>query len=175
MRFMNISLPLFFYMLISGCSTSTPYTKTVSNVDLQRFMIPWHVQAGRFTSFEKDPYNSIESYTWNEKEQRIDIDFSYNQGGFNGPVKKIPQKGWVKDTKTNATWEVQPWWPLKFDYLIIALADDYEWTVIGVPNQNYLWVMSKDPHFPREKVDQIIRDIAKTGYSIENIQYVQHK
>ena len=78
MRFMNISLPLFLYMLVSGCSTSTPYTKTVSNVDLQRFMIPWHVQAGRFTSFEKDPYNSIESYTWNEKEQRIDIDFSYN-------------------------------------------------------------------------------------------------
>lgn len=65
--------------------------------------------------------------------------------------------------------------PLKFDYLIIALADDYEWTVIGVPNQKYLWVMTRTPQFPREKVDQIIKDVAKSGYSIENIQYVQHK
>lgn len=175
MRFMNISLPLFLYMLVSGCSSTTPYTKTVSHVDIKRFMIPWHVQAGRFTMFEKDPYNSIESYKWNEKEERIDIEFSYNKGSLDGPVKKIPQKGWVKDLKTNATWEVQPWWPLKFDYLIIALADDYEWTVIGVPNQKFLWVMTRDPHFPREKVDQIIRDIAKTGYSVEDIKYVQHK
>lgn len=175
MRFMNISLPLFLYMLVSGCSTSTPYTKVASHVDLERFMTSWYVQAGRFTYFEKDPYNSIESYIWNEKEQRIDIEFSYNKGGFDGPLKKMTQKGWVKNSKTNATWEVQPLWPLKFDYLIIALADDYEWTVIGVPNQKFLWIMSKEPHFPREKVDLIIRDIAKTGYSVENIQYVQHQ
>ena len=173
MRFMNIALPLFVCMILSSCSSSPPYTKTVSNVDLKRFMIPWYVQAGRFTIFEKDPYNSIESYVWNEKEQQIDIEFSYNKGGFDGPIKKMPQKGWVKNSMTNATWEIQPIWPLKFDFLIIALAEDYEWTVIGVPNQKYVWVMTKNPHFSREKIDQIIKDIAKTGYSIENIQYVK--
>lgn len=175
MRLMNITLPIFLYMLVTGCSTTKPYTKTASNVDIKRFMIPWHVQAGRFTMFEKDPYNSVESYTWNEKEQRIDIEFSYNKGGFDGPVKKVPQKGWVKDTKTNATWEISPLWPFKFDYLIIALAENYEWTVIGVPNQKYLWVMTKNPQFPREKVNQILEDIAKSGYSIEDVQYVQHQ
>ena len=175
MRFMNISLPIFVCMLFSGCSSTPPYTKTASNVDLKRFMIPWYVQAGRFTVFEKDPYNSVETYAWNDKQQQIDIEFTYNQGGFDGPIKKMLQKGWVKDSTTNATWEVQPLWPLKFDYLIIALDKDYEWTVIGVPNQKFLWVMTKSPQFPREKVDQIIKDIAATGYSVEDIKYVQHK
>lgn len=175
MQLLNRSLPYFLCILFAGCASSHTYTKTVNKVDIKRFMIPWHVQAGRFTSFEKNPYNSIESYTWNEKEQRIDIDFTYNEGAFDGPVKKIPQKGWIKDTVTNATWSVQPWWPLKFDYLVIALDDvNYEWTAIGVPSQKWLWVMTRDPHYPREKVNQILKDIEKTGYSIEKVQFVEH-
>ena len=174
MQFCRFSFLAFFCMLASSCSSSTPYTKTVPSVDLKRFMTTWHVQAGRFTMVEKDVYNSVESYTWNEAEQRIDIDFHYNQGSFDGPLKSYPQKGWVKNKETNSTWEVSFFWPLRFDYLIIALDENYEWTVIGVPNQKYLWVMTRDAQFPREKVDQILKDVAKNGYSIEDIKYVLH-
>ncbi|MBC7713072.1 MAG: lipocalin family protein [Rhizobacter sp.] len=174
MNLLKTSLPLLCGFLISACSHTAPYTKTVSKVDLPRFMKPWHVQAGRFTSFEKNPYNSVESYTWNEKEKRIDIDFSYNEGAFDGPVKKMPQKGWVKDTVTNSTWSVQPWWPLKFDYLIIGLGDNYEWTAIGVPDQKYLWIMTGEAQFSHEKVQEILAKLHESGYNTEDIKWVQH-
>lgn len=155
-----------------GCSHD--YTKTVSNVDIERFMGPWNVQAGRFTSFEKDPYNSVEAYTWNEDENRIDVDFHYNQGGFNGPLKKIPQKAFIEDKETNAHWKVQVWWPLRFSYLIIALDPNYEWTAVGVPSQKYLWIMSRNPHLPKETLDMIIKELDSKGYSTKDLQYVQH-
>jgi apolipoprotein D and lipocalin family protein len=174
MQFFKLSLPIIMGLLISSCSHTPEYRKTVSKVDLMKFMKPWHVQAGRFTPLEKNPYNSVESYTWNKKENRIDIDFSYNQGAFDGPIKKVPQKGWVTDTVNNSTWSVQPWWPLKFDYLIIGLGDNYEWTAIGVPNQSYLWIMTADSQFPRERVQEILKKLHDSGYNTDKIEYVQH-
>lgn len=164
----------FLSSFLAGCASSD-YTKTVAHLDLQRFMIPWYVQAGRFTPFENNPYNSVESYTWNAKKEQIDIDFHYNKGAFDGPLKKLPQTAWVKDKSTNANWSVSPFWPLKFDYLVIALDKNYEWTVIGVPSQRYLWVMSRDPQFSRAKTDEILREVERSGYSVADIDYVEHK
>lgn len=159
--------------LLAGCSSKT-YDKTVQQVDRDKFMGTWYVQAGRFTMFEKEVYNSVEKYSWNEKKQQIDIDFAYNKGALDGPVKKIPQTAWIENTTTNAHWKVQPIWPIKADYLIIALAADYTWTAIGVPNQAYLWVMTREAQFPRTKVDEILKELDLLGYSTKEIVFVEH-
>ena len=134
----------------------------------------WYVMAGRFTFLEKGAYNAVESYKWNQKKQRIDIKFRMNQGSPTGPVKKIPQKAWITNEQTNATWKVQPWWPLKFSYLVIALDPDYQWTAIGVPDEDYLWIMSRSPDMKREEVDRILDKIRREGYNTADITYVEH-
>lgn len=159
--------------LLSGCAHS--YDQTVPYVDRDRFMGSWYVMAGRFTFLEKDVYNSVEKYTWNEEKQRIDIDFSYNQGSLKGELKRYPQKGWIDNPKTNATWKVSPFWPLKFTYLVIALDPNYEWTAIGVPNQNYLWIMAKSPSFSRAKLKEAIEQVRALNYSVDDLVYVEHE
>lgn len=158
-----------------GCSSDT-YNKTVDYVDRDRFMQDWHVIAGRFTMFEKDVYNSIEGYTWNEKEQRIDINFRYNKGALDGPLKKIPQTAWIENKKTNAHWKVKPgwWFPIKLDYLVIGLDSNYEWTAIGVPSEKYLWIMSPNPQFPKDRIPAILEQLAQSGYDVKDIVYVEH-
>ncbi|MFN7263067.1 MAG: lipocalin family protein, partial [Pseudobdellovibrionaceae bacterium] len=64
----------------SSFSSKDETMKTVAQVDIQKFMGDWYVLAGRFTPFEKEVHNAVEVYTWNEKEQRIDIGFTYNKG-----------------------------------------------------------------------------------------------
>ena len=176
---MNKSLCKMFLSLTSlsasltGCAHS--YNQTVNYVDRDRFMGAWYVMAGRFTFLEKDVYNSVEKYIWNEAKQQIDIDFSYNKGSFRGELKKYPQTGWIENHETNATWKVSPFWPLKFTYLIIALDPNYEWTAIGVPNQNYLWIMAKNPKITKAKIQEAIEYIRSLGYSVKNIVYVEHE
>jgi apolipoprotein D and lipocalin family protein len=167
---------IFAFLLLAILLTSNAmaYNKTVDFVDLERFMRDWYVVAGRFTALEKNVFNAVESYKWNVKANRIDISFNYNQGSLTGPVKSIPQKGWIYNTETNAHWKVSPLWPLKFDYLVIGLAADYEWTVIGVPNEKYVWIMSSNPHLPKETIQAIIDELDVKGYNTKDIVYVEH-
>lgn len=155
-----------------ACSHS--YKKTVSFVDRDRFMGTWYVQAGRFTMLETDVHNGVEVYKWNQKENRIDVDFKYNKGSFEGPVKSLPQKAWIINTKTNAHWKVSPFWPLKFNYFVIGLGENYEWTAIGVPDQNYLWIMTREKNVSREQIKSYLKTVAETEYSIKDIVYVPH-
>ncbi|NRA65615.1 MAG: lipocalin family protein [Pseudobacteriovorax sp.] len=167
--------PISLVMMIAGCSSNS-YRKTVESVDLQRFMGDWYVIGGRFTFLEKGAHNAIETYSWNEEEQQIDIAFSFNKDSFDGEKKSIPQTGWVVDKQTNAYWQVSPFWPLKLDYLIIALDDkDYSWTAVGVPSQSYLWIMAKDAKLSDETFQKIVQDIAKTGYDVSNLVKVPHR
>jgi apolipoprotein D and lipocalin family protein len=171
-KFMKKLLATLVFFILSVHAYS--FDKTVDFVDIDRFMGKWHVVAGRFTALEKNMYNAVETYNWNPVKNRIEIDFKYNKGSFNGPVKKIPQKGWIQNTTTNAHWIVSPLWPLKFDYLVIGLGEDYEWTAIGVPSEAYLWIMSRDPHMTKDKVDEILRTLENNKYNIENLVFVEH-
>lgn len=167
-------LILMYLSVLAGCS-GVKYNKTVESVDIQRFMGDWYVIAGRTTFLEKGATNSLEKYSWNAAEERIDIDFTFNKKKFDGPLKSIPQKAWIHNKDTNAHWKVQPFWPLKLDYLVIALDKNYEWTVIGVPNQAYLWLMARAKNMDQSQIDEILKQVAQTGYDISDITNIPHE
>jgi apolipoprotein D and lipocalin family protein len=161
------------FPVLSACTTvSFP---TVSNVDLDRFMGTWYVSAGRFTYFEKDVHNAIENYKYDEKTKTILIDFTYRQGSPTGKEKKLPQTGEVVEGTQNAHWLVSPFWPLKFDYLIIAMAEDYSWVAIGVPSQKYLWIMHRKTLASREEINLVIDQLRAINYNVDNIEFVPQK
>ena len=162
-----------FLICCSSCTTTTSL-KTVDKVELQKFMGNWYVLAGRFTFLEKNVHNGLEKYTWNEKENRIDIDFTYNQGSLTGNQKSLPQKGWIENKETNAHWKVSPLWPFKFDYLVIELAADYSWTAIGVPNQNYLWIMARSTKNSEAVINEAVKRLQDKGYRTDSLVTVDH-
>lgn len=163
-----------FFLFLTSCNSSKDFTHTVDKIDIQKYMGTWYVIESRPTFLEKDAYNAIEHYTWNTKENRIDIDFSYTKGSLTGPLKHIYQKGWIYNHATNAYWKISPIWPLKFSYLIIAIDSNYEWTVVGVPDQKYLWIMARTPKISTELLNKIKNKIKTLGYSTDNMEMVKH-
>ena len=156
--------------LFSGCS-SMPQN-TVSSVDLQRFMGKWYVIASIPTIFESGANNAVETYTWNEKEERIDVDFRFRKDSPTGPEKVMPQKGFVSNHETNAEWKIQPFWPFKFSYLIIDLAPDYSDTVIGVPSRSYVWIMARQPKMSDARYNELVSKIGGLGYDVSKLKKV---
>jgi apolipoprotein D and lipocalin family protein len=169
---MKFFIHLILFLGTIACTTTGNNVKTVENVDIQKFMGDWYVLAGRFTFLEKEVHNGLERYTWNEKENRIDVDFTYNKGSFTGPQKSIPQKAWIYNQETKAHWKVSPLWPLKFDYLIVALDENYRWTAIGVPDQKYLWIMARDWKNPEPIVAEATARLNQIGYDTKNMVLV---
>lgn len=170
----SFKLIFVFAFFLMGCA-QMPTVKTASNIDMNLMMDTWYVQAGRFTFLEKNVHNGVEVYKWNAQKNQIEIDFTFNEGGFSGPKKSLPQKGWIYDSTSNAHWKVSPMWPLKFDYLILARGELHEWVAIGVPNQNYLWIMTKKKIVEKDYIDSIVNIIANNGYRVDNLVYVPHQ
>lgn len=171
----NILLIFLTTIVFAGCTSTGNKMTTVKKVEIEKFMGDWYVLAGRFTLFEVDVHNGLEKYTWNQDQQRIDVDFTYNKGSFNGPQKSIPQKGWIYNTESNAHWKISPLWPFKFDYLVVDLDPNYRWTAIGVPDQKYLWIMARDWQNPEATIQEAIKSLELKGYDTKNIVRVPHQ
>lgn len=161
-------------IFIGACSNMS-YNKTISNLDINRFMGKWYVIAARYTIFENGAHNSVENYTWNEKEQRIDVDFTYRKDSFDGKLKRITQKAWVFNQETKAHWKIQIIWPFKLDYIVVDIDDNYEWVVIGVPSESYVWIMSRDWKMSSETLDMIKDRLDNLGYSTKDISIIPQK
>ena len=149
--------------------------KTVPSVDLKRFSGSWFVIGGRLTPFEDGAHNAVETYKLNPQKDQIDVSFTYNDGSFNGELKEITQTAWIEDSQTKAHWLISPFWPLKFDYLIIALDPNYQWTAVGVPNQSYLWILSRSREMVNPTFEEVLDQIAKTGYRTDEVILVPQK
>jgi apolipoprotein D and lipocalin family protein len=158
--------------LVSACvETGGAPMKTVDHVDLERFMGDWYVVANIPTFVEKGAHNAVESYALNP-DGTIATTFTFNKDAFDGPQKVHHPKGFVLDTTTNALWGMQFIWPIKADFRIIYLDDDYQTTVIGRAKRDYVWVMSRTPAFSDAEFEEMKAFIESVGYDPSELQRV---
>jgi apolipoprotein D and lipocalin family protein len=163
------------FLLFSCSATPSRPVKAVDFVDISRFMGKWYVIANIPTFIEKGAHNAVETYTWNSKEDRIDVKFEFKKDSFEGDKKIYYQKAFIHNKTTNSEWRIQMFWPLKFPYLVMDLAEDYSYTVIGVPNRSYIWIMAKTPNLPDETYQTILKRIKEQDYDLSLIQKVPQK
>jgi len=161
-------------MTLSACSTLTPI-RTVPTVDLERFMGDWYVVANIPTFIERNAHNAVESYEL-VSDKQVATTFRFNQGSFDGPVKTYRPTGFVSDDPSNAIWGMQFIWPIKADYRVIYLNEDYTQTVIGRNRRDYVWFMARTPSIPEEDYDAMIDLVNDLGYDTAKIRPVpQHE
>ena len=160
-------------MTLSACSTSPPI-RTVPKVDLERFMGDWYVVANIPTFIERQAHNAIESYEL-VGDKQVATTFRFNQGSFDGPVKNYRPTGFVSDDPSGAIWGMQFIWPIKADFRIIYLNEDYTQTVIGRNRRDYLWIMARTPSIPEADYAAIIELITGQGYDAAKIRPVPQR
>jgi apolipoprotein D and lipocalin family protein len=167
---------LWVLMFIISCSSrNLAPLQTVDKIDLERFMGHWYVIANIPTWVEKGAHNALETYTWNEKENRIDVTFTFNKDSFDGPKKIYTQKAFIHNHETLAEWRIQFFWPLKFPYLIIDVAPDYSDTVISVPNRQYLWIMARTPEISPARYQQLLEKLRAQDFDLSKIELVPQR
>ena len=158
-------------LFLAACNSGDEELATVDYVDLERFMGPWYVIANIPTSLEKGAHNAVETYSLND-DGTIATHFTFRKDSFDGKRKDYNPKGFVQDTDTNALWGMRFIWPIKADYRIVWLDDDYSMTVIGRQARDYIWIMARTPTIPDEDYDSIIEFVASIGYDTAKIQRV---
>ncbi len=169
LRYVLFSVLLMF--TLGGCASSQPPIRTESSVDLSRFMGDWYVIANIPTFIEKGAHNAIESYEMND-DGTIATTFRFRKGGFDGDIKTYHPTGFVEDDGSNAIWGMQFIWPIKADYRIVYLNDDYTQTIIGRQQRDYVWIMARTPNIPEKDYNELLQLLETDGYDISKIQKV---
>jgi apolipoprotein D and lipocalin family protein len=166
-------------MLVSCATHDVPPLQALDRkVDLERFMGDWYVIGFipitlPFFS-EAGAHNGVESYRLTEKGV-IETIYTFRDGDFDGPERRFTPKGWVHDEETNAEWRMQFLWPFKAAYLIVYLDDDYQKTIIGVPDRKHVWIMSRDPELSETDYQEMLDRVAGLGYDVEKVQRVPQR
>jgi apolipoprotein D and lipocalin family protein len=154
-------------VFLSACS-SLPPIKTVKQLNLEKFMGDWYVIACIPTLIEKDIYNPIESYQL-QQDGTIQTTFTFRQGGFDGKAKTYHPKGFVVPNTGNALWGMQFIWPIKAEYRIVYLDDQYQTTIIARNARDYVWLMSRQPTISDEKYHAYVEQIKDMGYDVNKL------
>ncbi|MGA0334294.1 MAG: lipocalin family protein [Kiritimatiellia bacterium] len=160
-------------LFTSACSTMKPI-RTESSVDLDAFMGDWYVVANIPTFLEKEAWNAVESYE-RGKGNRIETTFTFNKGGPDGELKTYTPVGFVREEDpSNAVWGMRFVWPVKAEYIIMYVDEDYQETMIGRSKRDYLWIMARQPDLPEERIQALIDLAVEEGYDRTKIQRVPH-
>ena len=159
--------------LLAGCS-GTPTIPVAKDVDLERFMGDWYVIANIPTRFEVGAHNAIESYR-RDKDGSIATTFTYRDGAFDGPEKVMRPRGFVRDGTGNAVWGMQFVWPIRAEYLIAYVDDDYTQTIIARSALDYVWIMARTPALSADEYSRLEQRVRDLGYDMTRLQKVPQR
>jgi len=152
-----------------------PPLRTVERVDLEAFMGDWHVLGNIPSSQEKDCHNALEQYAL-RADGDVAITFSCSKGSFDSEREISHFRGIIQNPGLNTEWKVAMKFlgfiPVRVPYLVIDLATDGSYTVIGYPSRDYVWIMAREKSLSEETWSGILSRLSEQHYDISKIQRI---
>lgn len=150
-------------MLPIACSGQKVDNSPVSSFIPDNYLGNWFEIARFDHSFERDVQFATARYTMTDKGTIKVI----NSGIRNGRTKTSIGK--AKFTDTPGMLRVSFFGPFYSDYIVMMLADDYSYALVGSKSQNYLWILSRTPQLPERTMNAILTEARSRGYDTEKL------
>lgn len=150
-------------MLPIACSGQKVDNSPVSSFIPDNYLGNWFEIARFDHSFERDVQFATARYTMTDNGTIKVI----NSGIRNGRTKTSVGK--AKFTDTPGMLRVSFFGPFYSDYIVMMLADDYSYALVGSKSQNYLWILSRTPQLPERTMNAILTEARSRGYDTEKL------
>lgn len=148
--------------------------ETVDSVDLDKYAGKWYEIASYPQRFQEGCHCTTATYTLSKKGYII-VENRCNRDSVDGVESYIKGKAFVTPNSNNAKIKVQFFWPFRGKYWIIDLAEDYSYAVIGHPNREYLWILSRSPEMENSVFEKICVRITQQGFDLNRLKKTTQK
>lgn len=148
----------------------TAELETVPHVDLQRYLGKWYDIAHFPQAFQSGCSCTTAEYSLND-DGTLQVVNTCNKDGKMKISKGVAK---VKDKGINAKLAVTFFWPFTGKYWIIDLARDYSYAVVGHPNRNYLWILSRTKELDAKTYSEILSRVKSKGYDLSKLEKTVH-
>jgi apolipoprotein D and lipocalin family protein len=149
-----------------------PPLELIPKLDLQAFMGDWNVLGNIPAPQEKGCHNALEQYQL-KPDGNIAITFSCNKNSFEAEREVHHFTGIVQNPGINTEWKVAMKFlgfiPIKLPFLVIDLAQDGSYTVIGYPSRDYVWIMAREKTLPETIWNEILNRLKEQHYDTSRI------
>lgn len=158
------------FLLLHGAAAdkNTP----VAKLDLKKYAGTWYSLYSIPTIFDKGSRETTTKYTLNS-EGYYDVLTTYKKPG-DETVHSRKSKMFPSETIINGELKAQFIWPIKVDYWIIELADDYSYVVVGHPDHKFLFIMSRSQKLAKKDYDDIVARCKAKGYEVNKLTSQMH-
>ena len=168
LRLLQTSLMLLALPAVAGGLPNQP----VASLDLGRYGGQWHEIAHLPMYFQRQCLDSVTATYTPQANGSILVQNSCRTSDGRKTIEGVAK---VKEGQPAAfkVRFVPPWlgWlPMAWaDYWVIDVDPDYQWAVVGSPNREHLWVLSRSAHMDRDLFDHIRQQAAEQGYAVNKL------
>ena len=161
-------------VLLLVCLTGFSAEKNmpVAKIELKKYAGTWYSLYSIPTIFDKGSRETTTRYTLNS-EGYYDVLTTYKKPG-DESVYSRKSKMFPSEKGQNGELKAQFIWPIKVDYWIIELADDYSYVVVGHPEHKFLFIMSRSQKMPKNTYDEIVARCKAKGYEVSKLTSQLH-
>jgi apolipoprotein D and lipocalin family protein len=145
----------------------------VEKVDIMSYAGKWYSLYSIPTYMDKKWRETTETYVIHP-DGYYAVFSTYKVAGEDEP-KYVRSKLFVVRGTNNAELKAQFVWPVKVDYWIIELAEDYSYVVVGHPKHKFLFIMARKPELPEDLLQEIIERCQAKGYDTSKLCSQDHK
>lgn len=163
----GIVLLLFFV----GCSTKYPDLKTVKKVDIEKYKGTWYEIARFEHFFEKGCKNVTATYEIKDNGNIKVINRCTNIEG--GKKKEAVGEAYAIDD-SNSKLKVSFFKPFYGDYWILDLDENYNYALVGSPNREYLWILSRTKTISDEVKNSILEKLPLLEFDVNKFIWTIH-
>jgi len=161
-----------FATTLTMCSMETKPLRTAENVELDKYMGKWYDIAHFPATFLNGCENITAKYSMSDKNY-VKV-FNRCVKVKNGKVKTINGKAFIVDGSNNSKLRVQFFWPIRADYWIIYVDENYEYAAIGGPSRDYAWILARTPDPDEKMVSALTDTLEKNGFDISKLERTVH-
>jgi len=147
----------------ASAKAKAPPLRSQANIDLERYMGRWWV-IGNIPYFAENGKVATADVYALRPDGRIENVFVYRKA-FGKPEKRMNAIATVASGSNNAQWKVAFFGGLiKSDLLILEVAPDYSWALIGQPSRKLAWVFAREQRMDDAQFATLVAKFADYGY-----------
>lgn len=161
-----VKLFLFFVLLalpIAAFDRNGPPPAVVPSVDLNRYAGKWYELARYPNRFEKACARNVTAQYALRPDGKISVVNTCTKANGDTKVARGTAKRASKDGPASKL-KVTFFWPFSGDYWVLALEPDYRWALVGSPDRDYLWILSRTPTLEASTFQEVVSKAESLGF-----------
>jgi apolipoprotein D and lipocalin family protein len=160
-------------LAMAGCTGIPQGLEPVGGFDVNRYLGTWYEIARLDHSFERGLSRVTAEYTL-RSDGGIDV---LNRGydREKGAWKEAEGKAYFLGARDEGRLKVSFFGPFYGGYNVIALdREEYSWSVVCGPEKKYFWILARQPHMDRNRLDELISFADEKGFDTDGLILVDH-